>query len=117
MERGVSDFPLAKGFAEQVRRRGDLAGRAGLSVASPEIVAAFQIKGAENVGWWDRRLRNPGRYGLKIARAALGAAKLPSRWYPEVVAAWLIEEGHMERDDVVRAMKRSFPEIDTDLLH
>jgi hypothetical protein len=116
---GVSDFPLAKGFAEELRRHeGPSSGGAGPSVPSGEIVAAFKVLPAdrENFKWWDLRLRNPGRYRLTSARALRGVAQRPSRWYPVLVAGWLIDEKRLARDAVLRAMRQKFPDSDLDLL-
>jgi hypothetical protein len=116
---GVSDFPLAKGFAEELRRHeGPSSEGAEPSVSSGRIVAAFKVRPAEreNAKWWDLRLRNPGRYRLASARAARGVAKRPSRWHPVRVAGWLIDEKLIARDAVLRAMEKNFPDYDVDLL-
>jgi hypothetical protein len=116
---GVSDFPLAKGFAEALRRHeGPSSEGAEPSVSSGRIVAAFKVRPAEreNAKWWDLRLRNPRRYRLASARAARGVAKRPSRWYPVRVAGWLIDEKLIARDAVLRAMEKNFPDYDVDLL-
>ena len=116
---GVSDFPLATGFAEALNQyEGAASNGLGPSVPSRDIVAAFKVKpGAKpNFDWWDRRLRNPARYGLAKARAARGGAKRPSRWYPTAVAAWLIDQGHLERTAAVHATRYHFSSYDVDLL-
>jgi hypothetical protein len=116
---GISDFALAKGFEETLEQHGRFAGnRATPSVTSAEIVSAFRVKSdrAANKNWWGVRLRNPHRYGLAHARAATGRARLPSRWFPVQVAAWLIDRNHLRREAVDRAMRDAFPAFDADIL-
>jgi hypothetical protein len=113
--KGQSDFPLASGFEREIRSRKRISSTAGrLSASSHEIADAFSVKASkqENKQWWDRRLRDPKKYGgagLLHARAERGTPKAPSRWYPDVVAAWLIEAKHMAGQDVGVAVRRAFP--------
>ena len=116
---GISDFPLAKGFAEELRRHEEPSSDSTAPlVPSGEIVAAFKVLPAdrENAEWWNLRLRNPGRYRLTSARAVRGAAQRPSYWHPVRVAAWLVEEELLTREVVIRAMQKSFPNHDADFL-
>jgi len=118
---GVSDFPLAPGFELELRRIQGAAPSDRLSVPSSKVAAAFAVKPdpAENRAWWDRRFRDPNKYGgavLTAARAAKGHQKYPSRWYPDVLAAWLVERGFLSREDVLRAIAQHFPDVDVDLL-
>ena len=90
------------------------------SVAATEIIAAFAVKEPRiNAAWWSRRLRDPDKYGggrLTQARAMKGDPKTQSRWYPDVVAAWLIDREHLPRAVVIKAIEDHFPDIDVDLL-
>jgi hypothetical protein len=116
---GISDFPLAKGFAEELRRfEGSAQHSAGPSVPSGDIVAAFRVETDKraNAKWWDYRLRDPVKYRLAEARALAGSAQRPSRWYPTLVAGWLLDREHLDRDAVLRAMRQNFPGYDVDLL-
>jgi hypothetical protein len=116
---GVSDFPLAPAFGAEMRRR-----VAASSVAdrptypSDAIVRAFTVRpgASSNKSWWDARLRDPGKYHLETARACKGKAKIPSRWYPDVVGGWLIDKGHMTRGPVVAAVTKNFPDVDVNLI-
>jgi len=116
---GISDFPLAEGFERTLRLEPSArAGKGGPSVASGEIISAFLVEenAKANYEWWNRRLRHPGRFSLIGARAAQGRAKIPSRWYPHVVAAWLIDRQHLSREVVVRVMEKRFEAFPRDLL-
>jgi len=118
-KQGVSDFPLAYGFIEELRRHEEPSSHsADPSVSSGEIVSAFRVRGdeRENAKWWDLRLRNPGRYRLTRARALRGVARRPSRWHPVLVAGWLIDQKFLTHDVVQRAMARSFPDYDVGTL-
>lgn len=78
---GVSDIPLAPGFAEELQRlEGSASQTPRPSVPSGEIVAAFKQlpDPTANRRWWDLRLRNPGRYGLTSGRAQMGGYLLHS---------------------------------------
>lgn len=114
-----SDFPLAPGFVEALKRINQIKQRESRpSIPSPQIMAAFKVKldPSENHKWWDTRMRDSGRYMLKNSRASPGRAKIPSYWYPDLVAAWLIESGHLSRDTVIGAVEQHFPEIETTYL-
>jgi hypothetical protein len=112
-EDGISDFPLNQFFIEAIEH-GTVKR---LIVPSHEIVQAFRVKAdsAKNELWWDVRMRDAKRYGLIESRAAKGRAKSPSRWYPEVIAAWLVENQHqhMTVAAVKLAIERNFPDADT----
>jgi len=115
----VSDFPLVPGFAEAIQKGEERASETlRPSVPSPQIIGAFKRfpDPIKNRSWWKLRLSNPGKYALTGCRAARGKAKRPSRWYPEVVAAWLIERRFISRESVLSAMQRSFPDWDINLL-
>jgi len=116
---GISDFSLAPAFKKEMRSRtgaGTMPSR--YSCPSQEIAKAFAVKtnANDNRNWWGLRLRDPGKYGLSHARAHKGKAKMPSRWYPDVVAGWLIDKERMTRDDAVKAVETNFPNVDADLI-
>jgi len=116
---GVSDFTLAEGFLETLLATGTLSpAHLGKVRSSAQIIAAFRMDPDDhkNQQWWDARMRNAKRYGLKDARASTGRAKLQSQWNPTLVAAWLIDNGHLDRTAVLRAMQKHFPDVETDLL-
>jgi hypothetical protein len=45
-----------------------------------------------------------------------GDPKTRSRWYPDVVAAWLIDRELLPRAAAIKAVEDHFPGIDVDLL-
>jgi hypothetical protein len=120
--RGASDFPLAEAFEKGMRRReGASSDRSRFSCPSNDIIAAFAVKPEPeaNANWWRARLSDPRKYGgpsFVGARASKGDPRNPSRWYPDVVAGWLIEARHLSLDAAIQSMKRSFPEVDSTLL-
>jgi hypothetical protein len=79
------------------------------SVTSGDIIAAFLVTEKGNAEWWSTRMRAAKRFGLQSSRAAVGASSRPSRWYPDRVAGWLIDKGHMPTERVVSAMRAKFP--------
>jgi hypothetical protein len=84
------------------------------SVSSNQIIGAFLVKPdpANNVSWWDLRLTNAGRFKLLEfkCRASTGRGKTPSRWYPDLVADWLVSKGHMSARDAAAVLKAHFPD-------
>ncbi len=117
--RGVSDFPLAKGFAEELEAGGGaaIAMKKG-SAPSSRIIAAFRVKPdlAENKKWWDNRMRHAARYKLEVARASTGRAGTASQWDPLQIAVWLVDREHLPSEKVRLAVEEHFPKIDSSLL-
>jgi hypothetical protein len=109
----VSDFDLAPAFEAEMRRRNPEVG-ARASCPADAVVKAFAVRptAAANKKWWDARLRDPRKYGLVAGRALKGKAKRPSRWYPDVVAGWLVDKQHMSHSAVTRAVEQHFPDVD-----
>lgn len=81
-------------------------------VPSNEIIAAFPVLADEqaNTEWWKTRMREAKDYGLTGARTHAGRLREPSRWQPHLVAAWLVDKGHMQAKVVKRILIRSFPD-------
>ncbi len=119
-EFAASDFPLAQAFEKAVRRsEGSSSDRKRFSCTSQEIAAAFAVKTepAKNAAWWADRLGDPAKYGkqsLVGARASKGNPRNPSRWYPDVVAGWLLEKEYLPPSAVINAMQRAFPAVEFD---
>ncbi len=86
-------------------------------VTADEIIDAFRVKfeQAKNREWWNERFTNATRYKkILVARvqkgkASRGGQHFPSWWDPFFIASWLISEGHMNRERVVRVLEQSFP--------
>jgi hypothetical protein len=116
---GVSDVPLAPAFE---RARPSPGGRFGpdhgAPVPSAAIVSAFKVYDGvtENNRWWDAKMRNARRCGLEPARFSRGRAKIPARWSPLLVGAWLVDNGHMSLAAVRKALRQHFPDVNFDLL-
>jgi hypothetical protein len=121
-KRGVGAFPLVEAFEKAMQRReGASPDRLRFSCPSTDIIAAFAVKGdpKTNAAWWNARLRDPKKYGgqsLVGARASRGNPRNPSYWYPDVVAAWLIQRRLLSNTEAIKLMKRSFPDVDITLL-
>lgn len=81
-------------------------------VSSNEIIAAFPVLAEEeaNTEWWKRHMREAKDYGLIEARTYAGRLREPSRWQPHLIAAWLLDKGHMQAKVVKRILIRSFPD-------
>lgn len=116
-----SDFPLADGFLETLKRLGS-SSLDDLSNAAPSnaIVSAFPVKTdpIENKNWWGRRLRDPRNSGLLESRVAAGRSgrNNPSYWNAILVALWLIEKKHLAPAKVRTALANHFPDLDASLL-
>ena len=90
-----------------------------LGVPTQEIIDAFKVRSdpKENVQWFRERMSNIKRANKGLA-AALVQKGLPSRgmqhyssyWRPDLVAAWLIDKGHMSRHRVIHILQTRFPE-------
>ncbi len=117
---GVSDFPLAEGFLKVFSRQENAKASSvhGPATLSSTVIAMFQVKSnpTDNKKWWDDRMRNPKKYGLQEARASVGRAKQQSKWYPGIVAGWLVDKKHLTPGKASRALSSSFPDLDTSLL-
>jgi hypothetical protein len=117
-KRGISDFPLAEAFEKAIRGREDASSdRLRFSCPSTNIISAFPVKADPKVNeaWWAERLGDPLKYGgpsLVGARARKGDPRNPSRWYPDVVAAWLIDRKYLSPHATIQSLKRSFPDLD-----
>jgi hypothetical protein len=117
-EHGFSDFPLAEAFEKaMLRREGASSDRSRFSCPSNDIIAAFAVNPnpLANASWWTARLGDPRKYGgpsLVGARARKGDPRNRSRWYPDVVAAWLIDRKYLTSHATIQSMKRSFPDTD-----
>ena len=109
-EKGISDFPLARGFLPEIDY---LSTRPDKPVASPEIVAAFKVRSSveENAKWWNERMGSAVRYGLSDCRAT-GGKGMRSTWHPVQVAGWLIGKGHLGQRQVLEVMRDKFPDYD-----
>ena len=81
-------------------------------VPSDEIIAAFPVLADEkaNTEWWKPRMREAKDYGLTGARTRAGRLREQSRWQPHLIAAWLVDKGHMQAKVVKRILIRSFPD-------
>lgn len=119
-KRAPSDFPLATGFIDEVRRL-HMPNELDLSrvVTSKRIIEAFLVKEeiAVNKKWWDKRLRDPVNYGLLECRALPGKpgrGSHPSLWYPMLVAAWLLDKNHMVNNAIAMALESHFPNEDSE---
>lgn len=81
-------------------------------VPSGEIIAAFPVLGDDkaNTEWWKVRMREAKDYGLTGARTYAGRLREQSRWQPHLIAAWLVDKGHMQARVVKRILIRRFPD-------
>ena len=81
-------------------------------VPSDEIIAAFPVRADDkaNSEWWKTRMREAKDYGLTNARTHTGRLREQSRWQPHLIAAWLVDKGHMQAKVVKRILIRSFPD-------
>lgn len=84
--------------------------RTSTPVTSHKIVATFALPRPDNEDWWDRRMRDAKRYGLVDSRASRGRKRQPSLWYPDRVAAWLVDKNHMKSDLASRILRDHFPD-------
>ncbi len=84
------------------------------AASAQAVIAAFPVNrdDSENTEWWRLRFRNAKRYNLAQCRAAMGQRGLldSSRWYPDLVAAWLVEQKHMRGATAARLLQKHFPE-------
>lgn len=90
-----------------------------LGVPTQEIIDAFKVRAdpKENAQWFRERMSNIKRANKGLA-AALVQKGLPSRgmqhyssyWRPDLVAAWLIDKGHMSRHRVIHILQTRFSE-------
>ena len=103
-EEGCASAPIASDRPNLTPPAGD--------VPSNEIIAAFPVLADEqaNTEWWKTRMREAKDYGLTGARTHAGRLREPSRWQPHLVAAWLVDKGHMQAKVVKRILIRSFPD-------
>lgn len=90
-----------------------------LGVPTQEIIDAFKVRAdpKENAQWFRERMSNLKRANKGLAAALVqkglpsrGMQHFPSYWLPHVVAAWLIDKGHISRQRGVHSLKTSFPE-------
>lgn len=87
-------------------------------VTTEEIIAAFMVKAdrCENDKWWRDRLSNTPRYKklesalVQKGKPSRGGQRFPSWWRPDLIASWLIKEGHMPRQRVLAALSKRFPD-------
>ena len=79
-----------------------------------KIMTAFAVERMEdeNVAWWRPRMRNALRGGLADCRASLGRRGVldSSRWYPDLVAAWLVEGERLSAATTARMLRANFPD-------
>ena len=79
-----------------------------------QLAGAFtmDIDETKNYAWWNERTRSAARYGLVICRASVGKAGKggSSTWYPDLVAGWLLDKGHLKANTVARVLRKHFPD-------
>lgn len=119
-ERASSDFPLHRGFIDQINSNlGHPPSKIKNAVSADKIKDAFAgIPTGTDRKWWDLRVRDPSNYGLSDARVAKGKGGRgnPSLWDPVAIAAWVIEKHPELKNKVIHACKNHFPDHDTDFL-
>lgn len=90
-----------------------------LGVPTQEIIDAFKVRAdpKENAQWFRERMSNIKRANKGLAAALVqkglpsrGMQHYPSYWRPDLVAAWLIDKGHMSRHRVIHILQTRFPE-------
>jgi hypothetical protein len=66
----------------------------------------------ENVAWWKGRMADAGRYDLLECRAAKGRPGIrdSSLWYPDRIAGWLVDKGHMTGRKAAQVLREHFPD-------
>lgn len=79
-------------------------------VTSKKIMACFAVSKdpTDSDAWWDLRMREARRYRLAECRVSKGRGRVQSMWRPDLVAAWLVEHGHMPAKDVAQVLRRNF---------
>lgn len=91
--------------------RPDVVGKA---VTADEITHAFRRypDDTKNGKWWRARLADPADYGLESCRAAKGkpGVKNSSRWWPSLIANWLVEKRHCDQKKAAASLRRHFPD-------
>ena len=63
----------------------------------------------ENLKLWKKHAKNAKRNHLNISRARVIGGKAQSHFYPEKVADWLAENGHMPYGQVERILRNNLP--------
>jgi len=90
-----------------------------LGVPTQEIIDAFKVRAdpKENAQWFRERMSNLKRANKGLAAALVqkglpsrGMQHYPSYWRPDLVAAWLIDKGHMSRHRAIHILQTRFPE-------
>lgn len=84
-------------------------------VSRADIVFYFKVKPDEaaNQKWWDERMRDAKRYGLEQARASRGRGKKSQpMFYPDLIAAWLVDKKHMDGPAAAAVLRKHFSECE-----
>lgn len=92
----------------------DSASRPSASVKAWKIMQHFVVKidPKENETWWRTRMSDAERYKLGDCRHKKGlpGKRDSSSWFPERIAGWLIDKGHMQRDKASNILRTHHPE-------
>jgi hypothetical protein len=78
------------------------------------IASAFKVreKEHENSYWWNQRTRNAKVWALTDCRCTRGRGKRESTWYPDLVANWLVEKGHLTNKQAAALLRKHFPDCE-----
>lgn len=84
------------------------------SVKAWKIMLHFVVKPSseQNQFWWRTRMSDAKRYGLLDCRHNKGIPgnKDSSTWFPDQIAGWLIDKGHMKSDKAANTLRTHFSE-------